>query len=120
MQFEQLEYFIEVVKAGSINAASKKVYISQQNLNKSLHSLENELGFDILNRTHRGVSLTEEGKVFFNAAQSIVARFDQMREQVQRMKSIKDESLSGRMNIHISPMLSISLLPMVYVDYMNA
>ena len=65
MQFEQLEYFIEVVKAGSINAASKKVYISQQNLNKSLHSLENELGFDILNRTHRGVSLTEEGKVFW-------------------------------------------------------
>lgn len=120
MQFEQLEYFIEVVKAGSINAASKNVYISQQNLNKSLHSLENELGFEILNRTHRGVSLTEEGEVFFNAAQSIVARFEQMREQVRRMKTAKDEALRGRMNIHISPMLSISLLPMVYVDYMNA
>ena len=120
MQFEQLEYFIEVVKAGSINAASKNVYISQQNLNKSLHSLEHELGFEILNRTHRGVSLTEEGEVFFNAAQSIVARFEQMREQVRRMKTAKDEALRGRMNIHISPMLSISLLPMVYVDYMNA
>lgn len=120
MQFEQLEYFIEVVKAGSINAASKHVYISQQNLNKSLHSLEDELGFPLLNRTHRGVSLTEEGEVFFNAAQSIVARFDQMNEQVRRLKTAKDEVLQGRLNVHLSPMISISLLPMAYVDYMNA
>lgn len=120
MKIEQLEYFIEVVKAGSINAASKEAYISQQNLNKSLHSLEDELGFDILNRTRRGVSLTEEGEVVFNAAQAIVARFEQMQDQVRRMKSAKENALSGRMNIHISPMLSISILPMVYVDYMHA
>lgn len=120
MKIEQLEYFIEVVKAGSINAASKKVFISQQSLNKSLHSLEDELGFDILNRTRRGVSLTVEGEVVFNAAQAIVARFEQMQEQVKKLKVAQDDSLSGRMNIHISPMLSISILPMVYVDYMHA
>ena len=89
MQLEQFEYFIEVVKAGSINAASKNVYISQQNLNKSLHSLENELGFEILNRTRRGISLTEEGEIFFNVAQAIMARFAQMEEQVRRLKSSK-------------------------------
>lgn len=120
MKIEQLQYFIEVVKAGSVNAASKKVYISQQSLNKSLHSLEDELGFDILNRTRRGVSLTKEGEVVFNAAQAIVARFEQMQEQVQRLKTAKNDTLKGRMNIHISPMLSISILPMVYVDYMHA
>lgn len=120
MQLEQLRYFIEVVKAGSINAASKKVYISQQNLNKSLHSLENELGFEILNRTRKGVSLTEEGKIFFNTAQAIVARFEQMQDQVARLRNASNNPLQGRMNIHISPMLSISILPMAYVDYMYA
>ncbi len=30
MKIEQLEFLIEVVKAGSINAASKKIFISQQ------------------------------------------------------------------------------------------
>ena len=115
MQLEQLRYFIEVVKAGSINAASKKVYISQQNLNKSLHSLENELGFEILNRTRKGVSLTEEGKIFFNTAQAIVARFEQMQDQVARLRNASNNPLQGRMNIHISPMLSISILPMAYV-----
>ena len=33
MKIEQLEFLIEVVKAGSINAASKKIFISQQSLN---------------------------------------------------------------------------------------
>ena len=93
MQLEQLRYFIEVVKAGSINAASKKVYISQQNLNKSLHSLENELGFEILNRTRKGVSLTEEGKIFFNTAQAIVARFEQMQDQVARLRNASNNPL---------------------------
>lgn len=120
MQLEQFEYFIEVVKAGSINAASKNVYISQQNLNKSLHSLENELGFEILNRTRRGITLTEEGEIFFNAAQAIMARFSQMEDQIRRLKSAKNNTLCGRMNIHISPMLSVSILPMAYVDYMTA
>lgn len=120
MKIEQLEYFIEVVKAGSINAASKKVFISQQSLNKSLHSLEDDLGFPILNRTRRGVTMTAEGEIVFNAAQAIVARFDQMMDQIARLNSHREEGLSGRMNIHTSPMLSISILPVVYVDYMHA
>ena len=85
MKIEQLEFLIEVVKAGSINAASKKIFISQQSLNQSLRNLEDEIGFDVLNRTKKGVTLTERGREVFSAAQAIVARYDQMLRQISEL-----------------------------------
>ncbi len=119
MKIEQLEFLIEVVKAGSINAASKKIFISQQSLNQSLRNLEDELGFDVLHRTKKGVTLTVRGREVFNAAQAIVARYDQMLRQISEMKSDSTDIISGKMNVHASPMISVCILPVVYVDYQH-
>ena len=117
MKIEQLEFLIEVVKAGSINAASKKIFISQQSLNQSLRNLEDEIGFPLLNRTKKGVTLTERGREVFSAAQAIVARYDQMLRQISALKEDSTEVISGKMNVHTSPMISVCILPVVYVDY---
>lgn len=117
MKIEQLEFLIEVVKAGSINAASKKIFISQQSLNQSLRNLEDEIGFPLLNRTKKGVTLTERGREVFSAAQAIVARYDQMLRQISALKEDSTEIISGKMNVHTSPMISVCILPVVYVDY---
>lgn len=120
MKIEQLEFLIEVVKAGSINAASKKIFISQQSLNQSLRNLEDEIGFDVLNRTKKGVTLTERGREVFSAAQAIVARYDQMLRQVSSLKDGASDAISGKINVHASPMVSASIMPVVYVDYKHS
>ena len=120
MKIEQLEFLIEVVKAGSINAASKKIFISQQSLNQSLRNLEDEIGFDVLNRTKKGVTLTERGREVFSAAQAIVARYDQMLCQISELKEDSTDVISGKMNVHASPMISVCILPVVYVDYKHS
>ncbi len=119
MKIEQLEFLIEVCRAGSINAASKKIFISQQSLNQSLRNLEEELGFTVLNRTKRGVTLTKQGLMVYSAAQAIVARYDQMLDQINASELNHLDTLYGKLNIHLSPMVSISLMPLVYVDYMH-
>ena len=43
MRIDQLAALVEVAKSGSINSASKKLHVTQQSLNKSLKSLENEM-----------------------------------------------------------------------------
>lgn len=118
MKIEQLEFLIEVVKAGSINAASKRIFISQQSLNQNLRNLEDELGCAVLHRTKKGVTLTQQGQSVYNAAQAIVARYDQMLEQIN--VSEEGEVLSGKLNIHLSPMISASIMPVVYVDYLHS
>lgn len=120
MKIDQLKYLIEVVKAGSINAASKKLFISQQSLNQSLRSLEYELGFDVLVRTKKGATLTPRGKEVYTAALAIIARYDQMLEKVKLVSAHAGKYLSGQLTIHTSPMISVCLMPIVYVDYLHA
>lgn len=62
MNFNQLEYFIESARCQSLNKAARNLFISQTALTKSLNSLEQELGFALLNRSRYGVSLTENGE----------------------------------------------------------
>ncbi len=47
MRKEQLFQFIEVVDCGSINKAAEKLYISQPNLSRSIHALEEDMGESI-------------------------------------------------------------------------
>lgn len=75
MKKEQLRNFIEVVDCGSINKAAEKLYISQPNLSRSIHALEEEMGKELLIRTNRGVSLTPTGQLLYYYARSILNQF---------------------------------------------
>ena len=59
MRIETLQYFIEVAKSKSINAAAEKLYISQPALGIAIKNLEKELGFPLFERSHNGVKLTQ-------------------------------------------------------------
>lgn len=118
MKLEQLKYFTEVVKCGSVNAASKQVFISQQSLNKSIHNMEAELGCELFNRTTKGMTLTEEGTIVLSAAQAVLFRWERMEEELTHLHG-QVENLTGRLNIHASPMVSISIMPAAYVEYMH-
>ena len=61
MRMDQLEYLIEISKNRSLNAAAKKLHISQQALSTSIKTLEDELGFKVLYRSYQGVALTPKG-----------------------------------------------------------
>lgn len=62
MRLEQLKYFVEVARCGSITKASKKLYLSQPALSAALNALERELGAPLLDRSPQGVTPTELGK----------------------------------------------------------
>lgn len=64
MRLTQIRDFLAVVDAGSINAAARRLGVSQPGLTKSLGSLEAELGASLLQRAPTGVTLTALGRVF--------------------------------------------------------
>lgn len=118
MRVEQLNSLIEVVKAGSINAATEKLHITQQSLNKSLKSLENELGCKLLDRTKKGITLTASGEVVLSASQDIVQRINRLQEDLTEA-NVPHSHLSGNLNINISPMISISVLPFAFIEFLR-
>lgn len=62
MNTNQLEYLIEISKNSSMSAASEKLHMSPQALSTSIKKLEDELGFSLLYRSHKGIALTSDGK----------------------------------------------------------
>ncbi len=63
-----MQTFQAVVEAGSFSAASDGLFISAVSVKKHVDSLEAETGVRLLDRTNRGVSPTDAGKVLFEAA----------------------------------------------------
>lgn len=72
MELKQLEYFRVVADTGSINEAAKRLHMSQPPLSYQMKQLEKELGVQLLERTHKGVNLTEAGELLYARAESIL------------------------------------------------
>ena len=73
MRLEQLEYFIRVADKQSLSYAAEELFISQQALSTSIKNLETEFKTKLFIRTPRGMSLSEDGKYFYEKAVKILA-----------------------------------------------
>ncbi|MBE6113420.1 MAG: LysR family transcriptional regulator [Peptococcaceae bacterium] len=115
MRVEQLMALMEVEKAGSMNAAAEKLFMTQQNLSKMLKSLENELGHKLFITTNRGIQLTEAGLTVLKTAQAVVRQIDEM---YQRLDGLDQPVIrQGSISIELSPMLNISVMPQAYKEF---
>ena len=62
MKIDTMKHFITVCDAGSFYAASERLFISPQGLNKEISKLEAQLDMTLLRRNGRqGLTLTEQG-----------------------------------------------------------
>ena len=62
MDAKKLEILMTAVDLGSFSKASEVVGYTQSGLTHLVNSLEREIGFPLIMRSHNGVSLTEQGK----------------------------------------------------------
>ncbi len=70
----QLMHFVTVAEAGSISAASGRLFMSQSAISASITELERALGTDLcVRRRAQGVSLTPMGKLVLEGAKSLLA-----------------------------------------------
>lgn len=63
--FRQLKYFQSVVKNNSFSLAAEECHISQSAISQQIQSLEQELGFLLLERKNRKFILTPAGENFY-------------------------------------------------------
>jgi DNA-binding transcriptional LysR family regulator len=86
MNIANLKAFIETVQASSISKAADNLHLTQPAVSMQIQSLENSIGFQLLNRSNRGVQLTEYGKVFYSYAQSFLTLWDNLQHDLKTMK----------------------------------
>lgn len=70
VNFEYYKIFWTVVQCGTISGGAKQLHLTQPTVSEAIKKLEDELGCTLLVRNHRGVSLTEEGKIVYRRART--------------------------------------------------
>lgn len=75
MTINQIECFVEVAKERNISKAARNLFITQQAASNQIKMLEKELGFPVLIRKNKGVSLTKEGEILFETWAEMQEKF---------------------------------------------
>lgn len=122
MRIEQLYYLVEISKQPSLNLASEKLHISHQSLNKSIKSLEEELGTELLLRSSTGITLTTNGKRTVQAAKNILKELDDLKHFISHSTD-SSSAISGSLSVLCTPLTAGTILvPLIRTlseDYPN-
>ncbi len=89
----QIRYFQSVVRLGSFTAAAAEHFISQSAISQQIKALEDELGVALLNRKKRSFTLTEAGEYFYKKSIVLVADYDAICCELQRISGNNGELL---------------------------
>ena len=76
MEIRVLRYFLTIAREGSITSAAEQLHITQPTLSRQIKDLEDELGQKLFHRSSHSMKLTQEGFIFRQRAEEIVAMVD--------------------------------------------
>jgi DNA-binding transcriptional LysR family regulator len=96
---KQLQRFVDVAESGSLSRTSKRLYISQPALSKSLRLLEEQLGVRLLERGPRGVKLTKFGEAFYKRARSVTSELRRANDDLNHIKGL----FTGCVSLGVTP-----------------
>src|SRR6266403_818256 len=107
MELRHLRYFLAVGEALNFRKAAAQLRLAQPALSRQVQDLEEEIGVDLFRRSHRGVTLTAEGKVFLKEAREVLKHAD---ESVERARALARGEY-GELHIGYSAIPTEEILP---------
>lgn len=119
---QQLYYFVTTVQLGSINKASKTLYISQPALTKQMLKLEEKTNCKLMERTHKGIELTEAGQYLYNQANTILGKLketEQRLQNFQRKNTVRIGAIPSIANYYLPNFFyqkKLSFVPKVFIQ----
>jgi DNA-binding transcriptional LysR family regulator len=87
MQWDGISEFVYVAENESFTLASKKMAISTAQVSRQVSALEKRLNIKLFYRTTRKVSLTEEGRVFYQHCRSVLDGLDAAERAITNLQS---------------------------------
>ncbi len=87
MRWEGISEFVCVAEYESFTRAAKAIGISTAQVSRQISALEERLNIKLLYRTTRKVSLTEEGRVFYQHCRSVLDGLDAAEQAVSNLQS---------------------------------
>ena len=93
MDAKKLEILMTAVDLGSFSKASEVVGYTQSGLTHLVNSLEREIGFPLIVRSHNGISLTEQGKELMPAIRQFLQANASLENRIQLITQQQMETI---------------------------
>jgi DNA-binding transcriptional LysR family regulator len=87
LRLKDLHTLQVVAEVGSMAKASQRLAISQPAISKAISDMEHTLGVPLLDRSARGVELTEHGRVLVERARVV---FDEVKQGIKEIEHLAD------------------------------
>ena len=95
MELREINAFLQVAQFKSFSKAARHLGYSQAAITIQIKQLEQELDVHLFDRIGKQISLTRDGELFFEHANTIMQELAQARETLSR-----DRKLHGTLRIH--------------------
>ena len=102
MTLKQLEYFLAIAETESITQAAELLHVSQPPLSLQLKALEDEFGVPLFERTRKGLTITQSGRLLEPRAQEIFELIN------QTINEVRSKTVSPRVEIRVGAVNSVS------------
>lgn len=113
MTLNQLRDFIAMSEHGSMRAAARALGVSAPALAKSVSQLEQELHVPLLQRSSRGVVLSDYGRALLERARLIVSEAHKASEEIAQLRGRHE----GAVTVGASPTPAVMMVPDVVVQF---
>lgn len=93
MNIEQLSVFNRIATLRTMRAAAESLHKSQPALSASIKKLEEELGFELFNRSSYRPELTDKGLLFLERSKALLESFQELQTYARELSGSKETRL---------------------------
>jgi LysR family nitrogen assimilation transcriptional regulator len=112
ISLRQLHYLVAVADAGSFSTAAARTHVAQPALSRQIAMLEGQVGLRLLNRSRKGVTLTEGGVRLYNLARSMLERLGSVQSELRA----SEKRPAGVVTLALPPSVASMLMPKLVRD----
>jgi len=115
MQIEAFKVFRDLVDTQSFSKAAQLNLVTQSAVSQQIRAIEDRFGCPLLERGGKRISLTREGKIFYEASRTLTAEYENLINRFQEIRKIVEGS------IRVATVYSVGLhdLPPILKSYMK-
>ncbi|MCW2967647.1 MAG: LysR family transcriptional regulator [Solirubrobacteraceae bacterium] len=107
LDVRRLRVLKEVAAKGSFSAAAESLAYTQSAVSQQIAALEREAGLQLVDRSARGVHLTDAGRVLLGHADDILRRLSDAEAELEAMAGLR----GGRLRLVAFPSAGASIMP---------
>lgn len=112
-----MQLFVRIAETGSFSKAARAVGVGQPTASKQIAALEERLGAQLLQRTSRGLSLTDAGQAYYEVSVRLLGEIEAGESSVGRGQISPSGILRVALSAGVGRMYVVPRLPEFFARY---